>query len=205
MGASTRSPGQGQEDGHLGAAPSARIRFGPAPHTSCQLCGSLSQCVPLCPVPARRVGITGAARGPSFFLSCASVTSEDTVLGPFSGREQGVARAADTYPCLSISKSISRAVCYSVLRALFSCSRPQALTRGLGHLIDGDGMKAYALPVRRKLRAWRRGKVPPHPKALRLPVHQSSQWAPRSHQIGTVILGTLLGFFGLWSQWESLL
>lgn len=46
--------------------------------------------------------------------------------------------------------------------------------------------------------------LPTHPEVLRLPVHQRSQWVPRSHHIGAVILGTLLGYFGMWSQWERL-
>lgn len=98
---------------------------------------------------------------------------------------------------LSISMSISRAVYFSVLlRALLKFQAGVFKTQRQGHLVDSDGRKAYALPARRKARAWRRdGAPPPHP-APRGPEASCSSLlplAPRPHQIGAVILGPLLG------------
>lgn len=120
-----RSPGPGQEDGYLRAAPSARICFGPALHTSCQLCSSLSQCVPLLVLsqledrgPLEQLGL---AIGPFFSLSCNPVTFEDTGLGPFPGKGLGVARAVDT---CSLPRSMSK-----FLSSLFLCASESSLLK----------------------------------------------------------------------------
>lgn len=158
---------------------SAHAYFGPTQHTSCQLYGSLSHCVPLLvPSQPEEWGLLewlGLARGLPFSLPCAPVTFEDTGLGLFSGRELRVARAADTYPRpLSISMSISRAVCFSVLlRALPKFQAQVFKMRAGAFLIDADGMKAYALPAKSNAKAWRSGALPL--EDLRLLVHHCSQ------------------------------
>lgn len=101
----------------LGAVQSARARFGPVLHTSCQLCGSLSQCVPLLYLPSRKSGDHRSGRGwPEVTLSSSPVLQQlSKILGwDIFPPEKSRGQPELLTPTSSMSKSVSL-----LLRTLF--------------------------------------------------------------------------------------